>query len=158
MLRRPGTDAEHLASVSRLAVRRGFVHAWVPAAMATVAVGWWWSWWWLAAAILWLPVALIWAKARWVALGYRLDADLFVARSGVLTRRTWFVPTAKVQAVGLRTSPFQRRLGLADLLVETAAVSSGTIVVTDLEAGVARDLAELLTERSANALGAVDGV
>jgi putative membrane protein len=126
--------------------------------MATVAVGWWWSWWWLAAAILWLPVALIWAKARWVALGYRLDADLFVARSGVLTRRTWFVPTAKVQAVGLRTSPFQRRLGLADLLVETAAVSSGTIVVTDLEAGVARDLAELLTERSANALGAVDGV
>jgi uncharacterized membrane protein YdbT with pleckstrin-like domain len=39
----------------------------------------------------------------------------------VLTRTTWIVPERKVQTLHLTESPFQRRWGLATLIIDTAA-------------------------------------
>jgi putative membrane protein len=64
-------------------------------------------------------------RARWVApIGRRYLAggvgeDLVVSREGVLTRRTHVVPHARVQSLQLRQGPWQRRLGLADLRVDS---------------------------------------
>jgi putative membrane protein len=63
--------------------------------------------------------------ARWVApvrrrfMSFGAGEDLLVSRGGVLTRRTHAVPHARVQSLRLRQGPWQRRLGLADLHVDS---------------------------------------
>jgi putative membrane protein len=65
--------------------------------------------------------------ARWLdPLGWRiqamgLGADLLVTRRGVLELRTDVAPRHKVQSVGVRQGPVQRRLGLATLHVHLPA-------------------------------------
>ncbi len=64
-------------------------------------------------------------RSRWVdpvARRFRaggLGADLAVAREGLWTRRTHAVPHARVQSVQMQQGPWQRRLGLADLRVDS---------------------------------------
>ena len=64
-------------------------------------------------------------RARWLApLGRRYLAGgvgehLVVSREGILTRRTQVVPHARVQSLQLHQGPWQRRLGLADLQVDS---------------------------------------
>jgi putative membrane protein len=65
------------------------------------------------------------ARSRWVAplrwryLGLGLGERLLVGRVGLLTRRTHVVPYARVQSLQLRQGPWQRRLALADLQVDS---------------------------------------
>ncbi len=72
-----------------------------------------------------VPVAPAPARARWVApvrsryLAAGLDEHLVVGREGVLTRRTHVVPHARVQSLRLHQGPWQRRWGLADVLVDS---------------------------------------
>jgi putative membrane protein len=64
-------------------------------------------------------------RSRWVApLARRFSAagtgeDLVVSRGGVWNRRTHAVPHARVQSLQLHQGPWQRRLGLADLRVDS---------------------------------------
>lgn len=64
-------------------------------------------------------------KARWVSpIGRHfmiagIADDVVVSREGWLTRRTHVVPHARVQSLRLRQGPWQRRLGLADLHVDS---------------------------------------
>jgi putative membrane protein len=64
-------------------------------------------------------------RARWVApIGRRFQAvgvgaDLVVGREGILSRRLHVVPHARVQSLQLHQGPVQRRLGLADLRVDS---------------------------------------
>lgn len=64
-------------------------------------------------------------RARWLdPLAWRrlragVDEHLVVSQEGLLTRRTHAVPHARVQSLGLRQGPVQRRLGLADVLVHS---------------------------------------
>lgn len=158
VLRRPGTDAEGLEPVSRLAIRRGFVRAMVPVALIAASAAALLSPWWAVAGVAGAAPAWLWARRRWEAIGYRLDADLAVVRSGVVTRRVWYIPTAKVQSVAVTRTPFQRRLGLASLRIDSAATADGVVKVVDLTEGTARALAERLAERSMASALAVDGV
>lgn len=54
---------------------------------------------------------------------YQLVSGLLQVQRGVIGRDTWIVPVARVQAVTLRRSWLQRRLGLATVLIETAGGS-----------------------------------
>jgi putative membrane protein len=56
---------------------------------------------------------------RWRSLLSGVGEDLVVSREGLLTRRTHVVPHARVQSLRLEQGPWQRRLGLADLLVDS---------------------------------------
>jgi putative membrane protein len=64
-------------------------------------------------------------RARWVSpvaapfLASGVGEELVVSREGVLNRRTHVVPHARVQSLQLRQGPLQRRLGLADLRVDS---------------------------------------
>ena len=64
-------------------------------------------------------------RSRWAAPVRRrffaagVGEHLVVSREGVLTRRTHVVPHARVQSLRLAQGPWQRRLGLADLLVDS---------------------------------------
>lgn len=50
------------------------------------------------------------------------ETALFV-RAGIFTHRVWILPYARVQSVTLRSTPLQRALGLASLLIDTAGAS-----------------------------------
>ncbi len=65
------------------------------------------------------------ARARWAApVFYRFlrvgtDEHLVVSREGWLTRRTHVAPQARVQSVRVTQGPWQRRLGLADVHLDS---------------------------------------
>jgi putative membrane protein len=158
VLQRPGTGVEVLEPVSRLAIRRGFVRAMVPVTLLTVVAATLLSPGWATAGVVGTALAWLWARRRWEAIGYRIEADLAVVRSGVFTRRVWFIPTSKVQSVATTRTPFQRRLGLASLRIDSAATADGVVTVIDLADGTARALAEILADRSTATALAVDGV
>lgn len=91
-------------------------------------------------------------RARWAApvrrkfMSFGVGADLLIGRGGVLTRRTHAVPYARVQSLRLRQGPWQRRLGLADLQVDSPP---GPVKVRarHRDAGEARALLELALDR-----------
>lgn len=66
------------------------------------------------------PRAARWAApVRWRFFRFGLDGALLVSRTGMLGRRTHAVPHARVQSLRLAQGPWQRRLGVADLLVDS---------------------------------------
>lgn len=79
---------------------------------------------WLGQQALVLLVALVpaWflAAAHYRHLGHARAADYMLVREGLWNRRTYIVPIRRIQALHLRQSPFQRRLGLGTLHIETA--------------------------------------
>lgn len=153
----PVPDESELLPVSRLAIRRGFIRVALPLIVSGGGVLFFRP---LAA---WIVVPLLalaywWARLRYRALGYRVGTDLVVARSGVVTRRRWFVPTTKVQSTVVRSSPFQRRLGLATLSLDTAGPGTQKVTVIDLEVDAARSMAADLSALSSLSGLESDGV
>jgi putative membrane protein len=97
-------------------------------------------------------------RARWVAPVRRLllaggvGEELLVAREGLLRRRTHVVPHARVQSLQLHQGPWQRRLRLADLQVDSPP---GPVAVRlrHRDVGEARRLMERARERGRAARG-----
>lgn len=87
-----------------------------------------------------LPLAYVAARLHHRHLGYALAPGYAVLRAGFLNRITWIIPEGRIQTMHLGETPFQRRLGLASLVVDTAG---GDAAVTDL----ARDAAETVLGR-----------
>jgi len=69
-----------------------------------------------------------------------VDATHLVATYGVLTTTTDVVPLAKVQSLRLTAGPWQRRLGLASLHVDTAGRRLPGAIARHRDAGQAREL------------------
>jgi putative membrane protein len=146
--------------VSRLTIRRGFIrYALISLALVgviAVAVNWW-------VAVLTpmvLGLALVAAWLRYRALAFAEHGNYVLARAGVLTRRVWIVPQGKVQWLSSTQSPFQRRLDLASLAINTAGSKqlSGAEIV-DLPAAAAHTLQDRLSRvASAQGLWLADGV
>lgn len=70
--------------------------------------------------LLGLALAWILARAHYRHLGHARAGDYVLLREGLWTRRTFIVPIRRIQALHLRQSPFQRRLGLGTLSIDTA--------------------------------------
>ncbi len=87
------------------------------------------------------------ARARWVSpigrhfSGVGSDDYVVVSRDGWFSRRTHIVPHARVQSLRITQGPIQRRLGLADVHVDSPP---GPVKVRarDRHAGEARELLE----------------
>ncbi len=119
----PGTELTDLAPAPPAARRRAIVRRLGPALLVLVG-----SLFWLeravplAAGIVVLGVVLGELAYRGLASGW--TGGVAVSRSGGLRREISVIPGAKAQSTRLRTSPLQRRAGLATLYVDVAA--SGT--------------------------------
>ena len=96
-------------------------------------------------------------RARWLhpftlkSVGAGLTPEVFVARSGVLTRELTMVPYARLQSVRVLRGPLQRLLGLATVYADTAGGRSG--VARDRDLAEAWWLAEQLSIRARHARG-----
>jgi putative membrane protein len=106
-----------------------------------------------------LPVADVPAPrpARWRAplqfrrLRYGVDDRHLLATSGVLTTTTDIAPLGKVQSLRVTQGPYERRLGLASLHVDTASRRLPGAVVAHRSAAEAAALLEDLAARSRGA-------
>ncbi len=87
-----------LAALGGLAVAAGG-SPWVPVVAGVVGAG------------VGVPTAVAW----WSALGSGRSDGVLVARTGLVVRRRVHVPVGRVQRMSVRSSPFQRRLGLGDV-------------------------------------------
>lgn len=96
----------------------------------------------------WAVGSLLWAWWQYRGHGYACDARFLFIRRGVLRRQIWCLPYAKVQTLSLRQSLFQRRLGLATMVVDVAGAQLwGGPVLYDLPLTEAQALFELLHVR-----------
>ena len=132
--------------VSRIAVRRGDRKAGVLLVLGAAAA---------AAAdagtsalvpLLLLPLAHLWNLRGWRSTVHATDGTYFWTRRGVLRRSTHVVPVRNIQAVELRQTPFDRRLGVATVIVDTAgqAFTGGGPRVRNVPLEEARELARRL--------------
>ncbi len=62
-------------------------------------------------------------ELRYRGLGWASARGVDVSRIGVLARRTWFVPRARLQSTAVAHTWFQRRRGLADARYDLAGAS-----------------------------------
>ena len=104
---------------------------------------------WLGTSALWLLTLLLpaylAAEAHYRHLAYALAPGYVVGRSGFWNRVTWIVPERKVHTMHLVETPFQRRNGVATVVVDTAA---GPVPIVHLGRG---DALSLLTGVAARA-------
>lgn len=149
VVEQPARELTELEPVSRLTIRRAFLRTTMLIAIPAAPIAWLTGQW-LAAVVIVAVASLAYSRARFAALGYGTGRDHVVTRSGVLSRRTWTVPLAKIQTVAIRRSPFQRRLGLATVYVDTAGGRS-RIPIIDLPDTTARSVSDLLALRSTEA-------
>ena len=70
-----------------------------------------------------LPLLVVRAKVWARHAGYSVGDGLVAVREGWLDRRWRFCETRKLQALSLVRSPFDRRHGMATLLLDTAGAS-----------------------------------
>ncbi|GGL56420.1 PH domain-containing protein [Halocalculus aciditolerans] len=109
-------------------------------------------WWTPALLFALVPVA---AHYKYVNLGYAATENHAFARRGFFARHTHVVPYYRVQTVVRRATVFQRRWGLADVVVDTAGSGGGTsgdAVVQDIDAERAAGLADGVADRLRTAL------
>jgi putative membrane protein len=129
-------DGVPLSPVSPLARRRSFLRLAVPVALAAGLLGTFVAPRWIALLLL-LGPAWLYARADYRARAWGRAPGHVLVRSGVLTRMSWVVPERKIQTLHLRATPFQRRLGLGSLVIDTAA--GGRVArVVDMETTGAR--------------------
>lgn len=67
-----------------------------------------------------IAIAVVLGIKEAASLGHAIDGDLFYFKSGWFWRQMTIAPLYKVQAVSLSESPFDRRHGMASLVVDTA--------------------------------------
>ena len=104
--------------------------------------------WYVALALV--PLAPVGAHLKWLHLGYDVQPDYVVLREGFWTRTTTIVPYYRVQTVLDSQTVFQRRRGLASLVVDTAGSSGLTNRqprALDIDAERAADLRETVADR-----------
>ncbi|QSX01216.1 PH domain-containing protein [Haloterrigena alkaliphila] len=104
---------------------------------------------WYLAAVVFAAVPPA-AHLKYANLGYFVAEDHLVIRRGFWRRRTTVIPYYRVQTVSTRRSLFQRRLGLASLVIDTASSRTfvwSTPAIPDLDLETARDLRQTCRER-----------
>jgi len=127
----------------RRAVLRSVV-PWMVLTVVLAAAGWPRG----ALAALGLPLAFALGEARYCALGHAWTdpGRALVARRGALLRRTVVTPSGRAQSATARSSPFQRRAGLATLVVDVAGPGTSPQVIDEATATV-RSLQRALVVR-----------
>jgi len=98
------------------------------------------------AAVPLLALAVVAGLAAYRSLGHAASAGFLYARAGVAIRVIAVVPVAKAQSGSVRSSPFQRRAGLATLHVDIAGGGSAPRVHDESE-GRAEVLLQVLLGR-----------
>lgn len=109
------------------------------------------KWWDIALLALLVVWAFVHARLHVAHLGHALTGGAVLFRSGWLWRNTTIARFAKLQAVAIHESPFDRRAGMAGVRVDTAgaAATSHRVHIPYLALGDARALYASLADQAA---------
>lgn len=110
-----------------LAGRIEFVPDWVGPALVAAALAW----------VVWDVGAS--PTVRWRLWRYEIGPDEVDLQRGWFTQVRTIVPMARIQHVDTRRGPIERRLGLATVVLYTAAGASAIPALDDADAAAARD-------------------
>lgn len=148
----PGLDSmsPDWQSMSPLAVMRGTKKGWLLVLLAMVQVGVWGGWY----SLMLLPAfpGVYFLNRLWYRnTGFSVDRDHFLGRSGWLNRATVCLPIKNIQNVSVRQSFFDRRLGLASLVIDTAGQTNtgGGPRIRHLPVAQARNVQQVLVHQAA---------
>ena len=140
-------------NVSKLAIRRRTTFAAVILCLAAAVLGVSTRSWAGLGLLLLLPL-IYWLNVKsYRNFGYTLGAQFFRTRSGWLGRETYIVPIEKSQVIAVRQSPFDRRLKLASLRIDTAgqAYTGGSPSISNLPIEEALQVARTLARKASQA-------
>jgi putative membrane protein len=145
------SDQAEWRRVSRLAIRRGTIKGGIICLLIAAAlfayqrepVALW--------PVLCLPMVYAINVVRYRNLAYALGSRYLRTRRGWLGRSTHIIPINKIQAVEISQTPFDRRLGLATLSVDTAgqAYTGGGPQISNLPLSEAHAIAATLAHQAA---------
>ena len=122
-----------------------------------------------AAPIVWPYLAAAWGLlALWsifatlrlpalsyVASGYRLEERVLLIKRGIWWQTIQFLPLSRLQHVDLNRGPFERRYGLASLVLHTAGTHAASLHIPGLDADEAVRLRDHLIATGAEGDDAV---
>ena len=100
-----------------------------------------------AALVLTLAFGLWWGGKRHAYTAWRHDDDGLAVRRGRLWRNETRVPASRVQHLDVKHGPWQRRRGLATLVVHTAGTRNSAVTVPHLDAADAERLRDALARQ-----------
>ncbi|HEX4949400.1 MAG TPA: PH domain-containing protein [Blastocatellia bacterium] len=150
---RLSNDGGEWKKVSPLAIRRGTrVGVILLALITTLVCATTKSW--LGLWLLLLVPVIYWLNVKsYHIFGYALGTQYFRTRQGLLGRATHIVPMEKSQVIVVRQSPFDRRLNLATLSVDTAGQSytGGSPSISNLPLEEALAVARTLAQKASRA-------
>lgn len=132
-------------------VRRMFVRYSIGSIAVSVVVVMLLEWWTLAVLGLLLAWNAVRARKYIEHLRWALTDSAYAVRTGWLRRRLTVVPLQKLQVIAVTRSPFDRRVGMASVHVDSAgaAMMSDTLDVPFLAASTADGLGARLTAHAA---------
>ncbi|HET8675953.1 MAG TPA: PH domain-containing protein [Blastocatellia bacterium] len=139
------------ARTSRLAVARAVISSAIICMALSAALSWYaesllglWS-------LALVPVVYIVSLMRYRALGYTTSERYFYMRRGWPGRSTYILPIRNVQAVAVRQTPVDHKLGLATLSIDSAGQSRlGGPQLPNLPVDEAYRLARSIAHRAAS--------
>jgi len=95
-----------------------------------------------------LPILYYFAFLDWKNRGYYFEGNTLFIKYGVIIKKINIMSVNKIQIMRIRETFFQRRLGLSTLILDTAAVASGSeTVIRDIDKDVAQQLFEIINEK-----------
>ncbi len=136
--------------VSPRAIRRGTMKS--ARLLVLLALGlFFWQRSWLAGwPLLFIPVAYFFHRKSYRYLGYATTPRYLFTREGWLGRATRIVPISKIQGLEITQTPFDRRMDLAGLNIDTAgqAFTGGVPRIKNLPLAEAEELARTLAHQA----------
>jgi hypothetical protein len=115
----------------------------LPIALYLLVVAGWFA---LTAAVL--TLAWMWPTWEHARAGYRIRPDRIESWGGLVWRRAVSVPISRVQYTDVRQGPFERRHGIATLVVHTAGTLSSDVAFAGLPPALANEVRDWLVAQT----------
>ncbi len=98
--------------------------------------------------VLWLIYSVYYSKAYVKGAGYHINGQLVAFKDGVIFTKFTFVRLPKTQTIAVKESPFDRRHGMASLVIDTAGAMVGAhhINIPYLDLGVAISIKDRISD------------
>lgn len=89
-----------------------------------------------------LLILLVWlfARRRHRSWGFMRGEDELTVKHGLMVRRRTVVPFGRVQHIDIAQGPFERMLGIATLVLNTAGTRGAAVRLPGLDAAAAEEL------------------
>ncbi|NIR46763.1 MAG: PH domain-containing protein, partial [Gemmatimonadetes bacterium] len=91
-----------------------------------------------------LALAVLWPGLRYRYWRWQVEPDRVLIQKGVVWRSRSLIPRVRIQHVDTRSSPLQRWLGLASLVIYTAGTRGADVEIPGLAGEQAEGLREEL--------------